>query len=134
MPQQDGVEIYGRFYPWPDRFRLGDPVLVREVTGMSWPEFTAALEEQEAAFEAAREVGEEPPDADQVVIAGLVAVSFWQGNPHMSRQKARSSVERIPQDKVEIVEGDDVDPPAEAAGEPLATTSSTSDDSPEGPA
>lgn len=124
--QQDGVEIFNRFYPWPTKFRLGDPVLVREVTGMDWPDFVRAMNAQE---------DEEAPD--QVVLAGLIAVAFWQGNPQMTREKARRTVERVPQDKVEIVEGDeggDDGPPAEAAGEPLSTSSTTSDVSPEGSA
>lgn len=129
MAAQDGVEIYGRFYPWPERFRLGDPVLVREVTGMDWPEFTAALEEQEAAMRSSQEAEEDAPDADQVVLAGLVAVAFWQGNQQMSREKARRTIERVPQDKIEIIEGADDSPPAQAAGEPQPTSSTTSDDS-----
>ena len=126
MPDKDGVEIYKRFYPWPDRFRLGDPVLVKEITGMRWPDFVAALDEIDE---------EEAPD--QVVLAGLIAVAFWQGNPQMSRDKARRAVERIPQDEIEIVEGDegDVGPPAlvetEAAGSGPEATLSASDGSPE---
>lgn len=125
MPDKDGVEIYKRFYPWPERFRLGDPVLVKEVTGMRWPEFVAALDEIDE---------EEAPD--QVVLAGLIAVAFWQGNPMMTRDKARRAVEKIPQDEVEIVEGDegDVGPPAlvEAeVGTAPTPTSSASAESPE---
>lgn len=124
MPKQDGVEIYDRFYPWPSSFRLGDPVLVKEVTGMSWPEFVRALDEMD-----------DNDAPDQVVIAGLLAVAFWQGNPNMSRDKARRAIERMPQDQIEIIDSDedDVDPPAQAApgdGEPK-TTSSGSGDSPE---
>lgn len=124
MPDKDGVEIYKRFYPWPERFRLGDPVLVKEVTGMRWPEFVAALEEQDE---------DEAPD--QVVLAGLIAVAFWQGNPQMSRDKARRAVEKIPQEDIELIgsdEEDDVDPPAQAgAGVQPSTTSSESAGSPE---
>lgn len=117
---RDGVEIFGRFYPWPSKFRLGDPVLVREVTGMDWPEFVRALDAMD-----------EDDAPDQVVLAGMIAVAFWQGNQQMTREKARRTIEKIPQDKIEIVEGDDERPPDEAAGEPPSTTSGTSDDSPE---
>ena len=108
MPDRDGVEIYKRFYPWPESFRLGDPVLVKEVTGMRWPDFAQALDEMDP---------EEAPD--QVVLAGLIAVAFWQGNPLMSRDKVRRTLERIPMEEFEIVEGDegpvegDASPPAE---------------------
>jgi hypothetical protein len=121
LASEDGVEIYKRFYPWPDRFRLGDPVLVKEVTGMRWPDFASALDEFDSS---------EPPD--QVVLAGLIAVAFWQGNPQMSRDKARRALERIPMEEIEIVEGDeapedDAAPPAEAGGQPSATPSESNE-------
>ena len=132
---QDGVEIYKRFYPWPSNFRLGDPVLVRQVTGMDWPEFVAALQEQEDAFAEARETGEDPPQPDQVVLAGLIAVAFWHGNPNMNRDKVRRAVERIPQSEIELIDGDeevDADPPAETeAGVQPSPTSSPSGGQPE---
>lgn len=114
---EDGVEIYNRFYPWPSQFRLGDPVLVREVTGMSWPEFVAALD----TFE-----DEDTPD--QVVLAGLIAVAFWQGNPQMTREKARRAIEKTPQDMIEVVEGDEENPPPPGAvGNAPTTTTNGSD-------
>lgn len=121
-----GVEIYKKFYPWPSRFRLGDPVLVKEVTGMSWPEFVAALDEQDRSIEEAKASGEEIPEADQVIVAGLIAVAFWQGNPHMTRDKARRSLERIPMEELELVgeeDEDDAVPPAEAGEKPALTSS-----------
>jgi len=137
VPDKDGVEIYKRFYPWPDRFRLGDPVLVKEVTGMKWPEVAAALNEQNEAVDEAAASGGETPEPDQVVLAGLIAVAFWQGNPQMSRDKARRALERIPMEEIDIVEGDegeaDVGPPAQAAttdGGALSSTSSASVASP----
>jgi len=131
MADQDGVEIYKRFYPWPNSFRLGDPVLVNQVTGMSWPEFTAALDDQNRAIAEAEEMGGEPPPADQVILAGLIAVAFWQGNPQMSRDKARRAVERIPIEEIELIESESDADPQEAAGEPPNMTSSESDASPE---
>jgi hypothetical protein len=128
MPDRSGVEIYKRFYAWPDTFRLGDPVLVKEVTGMKWPDFAAALDEQNQAIEEAEEMGGPAPQPDQVVLAGLIAVAFWQGNPMMSRDKARRALERIPMDDIEVIDGDegeaDVGPPA-PGGEEAATTPST---------
>lgn len=124
MPDKDGVEIYKRFYAWPERFRLGDPVLVKEVTGMRWPDFVAALEELDD--------DEEP---DQVVLLGLIAVAFWQGNPQMSRDKVRRALEKTWQDDVEAISGDegDADPPAQSseAGEQPSLTSTESSDSPD---
>jgi hypothetical protein len=129
MPDRDGVEIYKRFYPWPDSFRLGDPVLVKEVTGMKWPDFMAALEEQNQAIEEAVEMDTEPPAPDQVVMAGMIAVAFWQGNPTMSRDKVRRAIERISVEDVDMVDGDegeaDIGPPAEGGEAAVQTTPSS---------
>jgi len=136
MPDRSGVEIYKRFYPWPDSFRLGDPVLVKEVTGMKWPDFMAALDEQNQAIEEAGEMDTEPPAPDQVVMAGMIAVAFWQGNPTMSRDKVRRAIERISAEDVDMVDGDegeaDVGPPAQGGEKAAETTpSSESGSSPE---
>ena len=128
MPDRDGVEIYKRFYPWPDSFRLGDPVLVNQITGMRWPDFTQALDEQNQAMEEAEEMGTEMPVPDQVVLAGLIAVAFWQGNPTMSRDKARRALERIPMEDIEVIDGDegeaDLGPPAQGGEEAAPMTPS----------
>lgn len=124
MPDKDGVEIHGRFYPWPDRFRLGDPVLVSQVTGMPWPEFTACLDEYNATIEETEAMGEPPPAPDDVLLAGLIAAAFWQGNPQMTREKARRLIERLPPEAIEVIEGDgedDAGPPDMAGATPETT-------------
>lgn len=135
---EEGFEIYDRFYPSPKRFRLGDPVLVREVTGMSWPEFARGLDAMADDYAAFVEQGREDEyEPDQVLIVGLMAVAFWQGNKQMSRAKVVRAVEQIPLESVKYVagnEGDDASPPDGAAGQPPSTTSSESDVSPEAPA
>lgn len=137
MAQQEGFEIYGRFYPSPDRFRMGDPVLVREVTGMEWPEFARGLDEQGNAYRSLLEQGREDEfEADQVLLLGLMAVAFWHGNKQMSRRNVVKAVERIPIDDVQFIAGDedgDADPPAVtgAGGVPLSTLTSESGGSPE---
>lgn len=133
MPQQSGFELYKRFYPWPSTYRLGDPVLVSAVTGMTWPEFLQGLQAQSEAIEMAREMGAEAPAADQVVVTGMIAVAFWQGNPTMSRDKVRRAIERVSIEDIEIIVGDDdeaadVGPPAEG-GETSSTPSTTSSES-----
>lgn len=139
---ETGFEIYNRFYPMPQRFRLGDPVLVKEVTGMRWPDFTDALAEmEEDAAQAADEGREDEFQSDQVLILGMMAVAFWHGNPQMSRAKVVRAVERIPLDVVKFIAGDDPeeakpDPPAEsgaATGEAPQMTSNGSVDSREEP-
>lgn len=138
MPDQDGFEIYKRFYPSPTRFRMGDPVLVTEVTGMTWPEFTAALEAMEDDYASLAEQGRADEfQADHTLLLGLMAVAFWQGNPTMNRAKVVRAIERVPIDDVEFIAGDqeeDAGPPAEAAeaaGVSPTTTSNESDVSPE---
>lgn len=136
MPDVDGFEIYKRFYPSPTRFRMGDPVLVKEVTGMTWPEFTAGLDVMEQDYQALIEQ-ERPEDfePDHVLILGLMGVAFWQGNPSMTRRKAVLAIERIPIDDVEFIAADveeDARPPDVAeAGSMQSPTSSASVDSPE---
>lgn len=133
MPeQQDGFEIYGRFYPIPESYSLADPVLVRQVTAMEWPEFIEANAEMEEAYRSAREAGEEAPEADAIVLAGIVAVSFWHGNRQMSREKVRRVIERLKMEDVEFISAgeDDADPPAPtevAFGETPSMTSNGSD-------
>ena len=139
MPDQDGFEIYKRFYPSPTRFRMGDPVLVTEVTGMTWPEFTAALDAMETDYASLAEQGRADEfQADHTLLLGLMAVAFWQGNPTMSRAKVVRAIERIPIDDVDFIAADteeDVGPPAqtaqEADGNAPTPTSSESDGSPE---
>ena len=137
MPDQDGFEIYKRFYPAPSRFRMGDPVLVKEVTGMSWPEFTAALDVMEQDYAALVEQGRADEfEPDHILMLGLMAVAFWQGNAAMGRAKVVRAIERIPIEEVEFIASDaeeevDAGPPEGAAGEPPNTTSSGSEDSPE---
>jgi hypothetical protein len=109
MSTKPGFEIQKRFYPMPERFRMGDPVLVREVTGMEWPQFIEALEAAEA----------DGVD-DQIVLAGLAAISFWQGNPGMRRDKARQIIERLWQDDISVVPGDEEDEEEGVSGPPAA--------------
>lgn len=123
-PQQAGFEIDGRFYAFPDSFALGDPVLVKELTGMPFtPDFTDAVSDPEFL--------ENP---DPTVLIGLVGVAVWQGNPRWKREKVVQFVSRIDFDKFEAVGGDEEEetlPPAVPAGEPAITSSdaSSSDDS-----
>ena len=126
MPDRSGVEIYKRFYPWPDAARLGDPVLVSEITGMKWPDFEIAQAEYSQAVEDAREMGGEPPSPDPILFVGMVAIAFWQGNPMMTRDKARRALERISMDDIELIDGDDLEddvgPPAQGGAEAAQTT------------
>jgi len=133
MPDRSGVEIYKRFYPWPDAARLGDPVLVSEITGMRWPDFELARAEYSQAVDEAREMGADPPTADPILFIGTVAIAFWQGNPMMTRDKVRRALERISMDDIEVIDGDegevDVGPPAQGGVEAAPEMTSNASES-----
>lgn len=117
--QEAGFEIEGRFYKIPDSFRLCDPVLVTELTGMTFkPEFIEAIND---------------PDRrdDPAVLVGLIGVAVWQGNPRWKREKVVAYVQQIDFESLESVRGDDEDeeakpdvPPAEPAIAPAPSDAS----------
>lgn len=110
-----GFEISGAYYPFPVSFRLGDPVLVEQVTGLSWPEFTNRLDDSDF-------------DEDLVTLSGLIAVSLWQQNPGWRRDRVVREVERLDMENVRVV-GDEVEPspPAEAEANLSEQASATSE-------
>lgn len=79
--------IDDREYAMPTSFRLIDPVLIREITGLEWPQFTERLDGGD---------GEDPSgieeDMDPVVLLGLVAVAVWQQHPRWTREKVKRYV------------------------------------------
>lgn len=93
--------IDGREYPFPEKFRLGDPVLVTQITGMSFKEFSAATDDEEL-----RE--------DPAVLLGLVAVAVSQGNPRWKRERVIEFVQQIDFDNFDTSGGDVADPPKPA--------------------
>lgn len=89
--EKPGVKINGVFFPLPESFRLGDPVLVREVTGLTWDEFTAMLEQEEGEI------------TDPSVLTGMIAVSVWQANPKWPRARVVSFVEKVDLSDLETI-------------------------------
>lgn len=114
-----GFQIDDRLYPVPEAFRLVDPVLVEELTGLSWGEFEDRLPSGDDDIDG--------QGADPVALVGLVGVAVWQQNPRWRRDRVVRYVQQIPQDKLSIYAPDDEDgdggPPAGTAG---ATTSGPS--------
>jgi len=115
-------EIYKRVYPWPAEFRLTDPVLVVEITGMRYNDFLEAINEWEEACEIARRLQEGPPELDQVLVAGMVAVAFWQQNPQMTRAKVRKAMERLSFEDIDFILDEDDDEMAEDDASPPSGT------------
>lgn len=99
---EPGFEIRGVFYPMPSSYRVCDPVVVAEVTGMTWNEFADALD-----------------DDDPRALPGLLAVAVWQKNPSWRRDKVVSFLQRVDLDEIVWPEPegpeDDAGPPAETA-------------------
>lgn len=83
MSDQPGFEIDDVFYPFVSSYRLCDPILVRDVTGMDWAEFAEKLDA-----------------GDPGARAGVVAVSIWQQHPKWSREKAVYFVQTLDVDKI----------------------------------
>lgn len=109
---ESGFVIGEHTYPFPTSFRLCDPVLVSQLTGMSWMEFVELLEDSD--------------QQDPATMAGMIGVAVWQKNPRWSRERVVRYVENISMENVEVVsededddDGDAVPPPGEA--EPSAS-------------
>jgi hypothetical protein len=100
-------------FPYPTRFRLGDGVLVKELTGLEWDEFAAR-------FDAVRE---DPKTArDYLVMVGLVGVAVWQANPRWTMPKVIAFVNDVDMEAFDSVGGDDAGPPVVAEEEQVSPT------------
>ncbi len=97
--QRDGFELRGRFYPWAQQMRLMDPLLVTEVTGMTYTKFIESWQAGIASLE--------DEDVDPVVMMGLIAVAVWQQHPDWSRAKVVKLLEQMSQEDLEVIGGDE---------------------------
>lgn len=123
---ETGFDIYGKFYPMVEAFALGDPVLIRELTGLDFPAFAEAYDEL------ADTVGDSDGEVsiDPVVLVGLVGVSVWHANPTWRRDKVVRFVQHLSMDAIQFVgdelEADDAGPPA-VTGEDRASGGTPAD-------
>ena len=112
----NGFEIGDKFYKLPDEFRMGDPVLVEEVTGLSWGEFSDRLEDE---------------GGDPVVMLGMLAVAVWQANPRWRRDRAARFVEAVNIGDVKFIgeekEADAGPPPEESSPKDDDSTSKSNE-------
>ena len=100
-----GFEIHGRFYPAAQSFNLGDPVLVRDLTGLDFPTFAEMYDELVDELAAAQD-----PDGvmvDPVLLIGLVGVAVWHANPTWQRHKVVRFVQPLEIDAIKFVGGED---------------------------
>ncbi len=76
MSDKPGVRINGEFYPFVDKFKHGDPILILEVTGLEWDRFAELIEQ-----------AEENGTPNPIVQTALIAVAVQRGHPGWSRNK-----------------------------------------------
>lgn len=119
MADQPGYMIEGRFYPMVTQYKHGDPILIHEVTGLTWEEFADLL----------AEAGEEGARPNPIVNTALIAVAVQRKYPTWSRRRVGDYINNLDLGAEEIVgivapEGDDAPIPPAESGE----NSSTSDD------
>lgn len=119
-PQELGFQIGRRFYPWPFKFLLGDPVLLEELTGLEYDKFLERLPDEDTA---------ETDDLDPVAMVGLIGVAVWHENPTWKRDRVVRYVQGLTRDQVQMVapeqeaepqvgDPDYVEPPPGDAGDP----------------
>ena len=84
MSDKPGVRIQGRFYPFVDKFKHGDPILIYEVTGLDWDTFAEKLEQ-----------AEEDEKANPIVQTALIAVAVQREHPGWSRHKVNEFIRNL---------------------------------------
>ena len=126
-PEESGFLIADTFYPWPSSIRIVDPILVRELTGMDWGEFSMALD--------GADEGDESQDPRSLV--GFVGIAIWQKHPKWKREKVIEFVQQLDFESLnfQLPSGDDASPPDETpadtstsggSSEPTEESSATS--------
>ncbi len=98
-----GFRINGRFYPWPGSFRLGDPVLLEELTGLTYESFLERLPDDDS-----------PDDPDPVAMAGLIGVAIWHEHPTWRRDRVVRYTQQIEKEAIELVGAEFEDEPEPA--------------------
>lgn len=108
-----GYKIGNKVYPFPARFLLGDPVLVRELTGLEWADFLERLPD-------ADDLEDVTYTEDPVATLGLVGVAIWHGHPTWKRDKVVRYTLALAQGEVTFVAPEVEEPLPEGAPEGAA--------------
>jgi hypothetical protein len=98
--QQAAFLLDGVAYPMPATFRLADPVLIKEVTGLEWEEFDARYR----LMGEKDERGETPNDP--IALLGIIAVAVWQKQPTWKRDRVVQFVQQV-----DLADLDSIAPP-----------------------
>lgn len=120
-------KIEGVEYEFPKKFRLGDWVLIEEMTGLQADVFAERFDEMNKRIDAAKE-HDEKPLPDMGVLVGLIAVAVWQANPRWRRDRVLAFMQQIDTTEFEGLGGDD-GPPAKGEDDPANRSSGSSDES-----
>lgn len=91
--QRADFELEGRPYKFPSSFRLGDPVLVTELTGMDFEDFSARIADVDAL-------------TNPVILIGMIGVAVWQANPTWTRAKVLRYVQGVSIEQFTATEDD----------------------------
>ncbi len=124
--EKPGVRIGGRFYPFVDQFKHGDPILIYQVTGLDWDTFSDML------AKAGDGRGVNP-----IVQTALIAVAVQRGHPTWSRGEVSDFIRNLDLGDEEYVgtetgKEEEMLPPTES-GETSSSSDETSSPSPESP-
>lgn len=96
-------------YPVPTRFRMIDPILVEELTGLTFADFSERLDDMNQQVTNGKQV------ADFAITVGLVAVAVWQEHEDWSRRKVREFMQSLDVSKLNVQTPEAPDsPPAKA--------------------
>lgn len=82
--------IDGEEYSVPGSFRMVDPILIEELTGLTFAEFSERLDKVNQQASTGK-----PAAPDFTVTVGLVGVSVWQQHEDWTRRKVRQFVEAV---------------------------------------
>ena len=118
MAEQATFKIGETEYEFPSRFRMGDPVLVEELTGISFTAFSERIE-----------VSRDDERADMVVMVGLIGVAIWQANPRWKRDRVVAFVNDIDLEQFEAFAADAVPPTLGVQDDPASLSGDSSSES-----
>ncbi len=117
MSDRPGVRINGRFYPYVDAFKHGDPILIHEVTGLDWDEFSEML------AKAGDGRGVNP-----IAHTAMIAVAIQREHKTWSRREVSDYIRDVDLGAEEIVGVEEPSKPEEMLPPPESASNSSSSD------
>ncbi len=97
MSDKAGVRINGQFFPFVDQFKHGDPILIHEVTGLTWDQFSEML---------AKAGDGSSQGINPIVQTALIAVAIQRERPTWSRREVSEFVRNLELGQEEYVGGE----------------------------